>query len=516
VSTIIECPACSTRYKMNKAIPEGGRSVKCARCAHQWRLLPDEPEELTDTLEFEGDPAESDAPAEAEAANPAPAAEESVSWEARRGNLAAAIASMSEPQGGEDQQDAARDESFAQAREWVSQAPRYEAFASHQNETAAEEPDADSAEGDPAADMAGSSTWPGGDWPGGGAAADSGAQEADADADDHDPEVSVRQALKDAMDDQETEGDEDTFGLRPAFSGARYPGARTAGGEMDGIGQTGEEKPARDLEDDLIGVAKIAFSAREGHFPPAGTISLKNTAEQAAAGAPEDTEQFESDIAGIFSRQPETKRSFGLAAAGRRPEGNFTDYDGGASEQGDDRYMADSPLDADAAALQAALEGSLREKHADEGRGGGGGGLALAAAWAVFLSVLSGVTLAFVNFREEIVEALPGTAALYRGVGFSVQDRMVDFGPVTYRWTVAEGKPMIEVTGQIINLTDHEIAVPRVLVQVHDKENTDTVKASATVRSEPLAARETADFTLEFLAPPKTISQIELAFADTE
>ena len=503
---------------MNKAIPEGGRSVKCARCAHQWRLVPDEPEELTDPLEFDDGPAESHVAADTAEANPAPHAQEAVSWEARRGNLAAAIASMSEPQGGEDQQqaglddqhEAELDESFAQARDWVSQAPRYEDFASHPGETATQEPDADDTGGDPAFYTTGSGTWPDAGWTGGNAAADS-------DAQDNDPENSVRQALRAAMDDQETEEEEGALGpLRPAFTDARYGDAEAADAEMDGIGQTGDAQPGRHGDEDFIGVAKIAFSAREGHFPPAGTISLKETAEHAAAaGAPEDTEQFESDIAGIFSQQPQTKRSFGLGAGGRRPEGDFTDYDSGASEQGEERYMADSPLDADAAALQAVLEGSLREKHADQGRGGGGG-LALAAAWAVFLSVLSGVSLAFVNFREEIVEALPGTAALYRGVGFSVQDRLVDFGPVTYRWTVAEGKPMIEVTGQIINLTDHEIAVPRVLVQVHDKENTDTVKASATVRSEPLAARETTDFTLEFLAPPKTITQIELAFADTE
>ena len=178
--------------------------------------------------------------------------------------------------------------------------------------------------------------------------------------------------------------------------------------------------------------------------------------------------------------------------------------------------MADSPLDADAAALQAALEGSLRVRHAEDSRSGGGGGLALAAAWAVFLSVLTGVTLAFVSFRDEIVTALPGMAGLYRSVGLGVQDQQIDFGPVHYRWTVADGKPMIEVTGQIINLTDREIPVPRVLVNVRDKANTDTVKATATIRNEPLAARETADFTLEFLSPPKTVGQIELAFAEKE
>jgi len=110
--------------------------------------------------------------------------------------------------------------------------------------------------------------------------------------------------------------------------------------------------------------------------------------------------------------------------------------------------------------------------------------------------------------------ALPGTAALYSAVGLGVQNQQIDFGKVNYRWTVADGKPMIEVTGQIINLTDREIAVPRVLINVHDKETTDTVKATATLRSEPLAAHETADFTLEFISPSKTVSQIELAFAE--
>lgn len=516
MSTIIECPACSTRYKMNKAIPEGGRSVKCARCGHQWRLLPDEPEELIDTLESEDDapPPRNQPAASAHEARPAPSVdvEEGVaSWEARRGNLAAAIASMSEPQAGvDDDEQAAADENFAQARDWVSQAPRYGDFASSAGETVAQETNTDDDAGsDRSSYTAEPGAWQNARWAG---------DAADADAQDGgDPEISVRDALKAAMDDQEADDGDPGFGPRPAFTDIRYADTRTTSARMDDGAQSDGEDPAPHTDGDRAGVAQISFSAREGHFPPAGTISLKETAEQAAsADRPEETEQFENDIAGMFNKQPQAKRSFGPAAAGGRSEGSFPDYESGGSEQGDDRYMADSPLDADAAALQAALEGSLREKHAGEARAGGGGGLAVAAAWAVFLSVLSGVSLAFVNFREEIVEALPGTAALYRGVGFSVQERVVDFGAVTYRWTVAEGKPMIEVTGQIINLTDREIAVPRVLVQVHDKENTDTVKASATVRSEPLAARESADFTLEFLAPPKTITQIELAFADTE
>jgi predicted Zn finger-like uncharacterized protein len=520
VSTIIECPACSTRYKMNKAIPEGGRSVKCARCGHQWRLLPDEPEELADTLEFDDGAPESAASAggygapSPEGGDAAAPENSAASWEARRGNLAAAIASMSETPGSGEGEPAEQDTDYAQARDWVSQADRYDAFAAQSPAGAeSQEPSED----DAPSYAAGAKAWAGpASWT------------RDTATEDSDPESSVRQALKAAMDEVEAqEDDAPAFATSAVFTDARYESASSFPG-MNAMGQKAGDEPSSGEDADPAGVAQIAFSTQKGHFQPAGTISLKETAEQAAeggagdAGAGEDTERFESDIAGIFKQQTQTKRSFGPAASSRRAQSDFTDYDMGASgaaEQADDRYMADSPLDADAAALQAAIEGSLRDKHAGEARagaGGGGGGLALAAAWAVFLSVLSGVSLAFVNFRGEIVEALPGTAALYRGIGFSVQDRAVDFGPVTYRWTVAEGKPMIEVTGQVINLTDHEIAVPRVLVQVHDKDNTDTVKATATIRSEPLSARETADFTLEFLAPPKSISQIELAFADAD
>jgi hypothetical protein len=552
---------------MNKAIPDGGRSVKCARCGHQWRLLPDEPEELTEALETEAEAQASpaaEAPAhghqphayqsqEAESDAEAAQAEEarrqalqaraeewsvaqaqsafsseeqsSLSWEARRGNLAAAIASLSDAPGANP---AEAEAESAEARSWTGDMAGYNDYGSPRDEDEAANAEADNADEAPSEvtfRKVDPTTWPHSVWP----ESDREAADAASTPSDRDPETSIREVLQAAMDDQAREAanafqaqdtpfhakDTPTSYPRSIFDDAPFerPDTQTAAETEDTGTATAES-------DNEPSVARIAFSLREGHFPPAGTISLKQTDDPSAEG-PEDTERFESDIAGLFKQQPQSKRSFGHALGKRRTVDDFADYDGdsaAAAEQSDERSMADSPLDADAAALQAALEGSLREKHASENRGAssGGGGLALAAAWAVFISVLSGVSLAFVNFREEIVEALPGTAALYRGVGFDVQERLVDFGPVTYRWTMAEGKPMIEVTGQIINLTDREIAVPRVLVQVHDKENTDTVKASATVRSEPLAARESADFTLEFLAPPRTITQIELAFADTD
>jgi hypothetical protein len=516
---------------MNKPIPDGGRSVKCARCAHQWRIVPEEPEELTEAFEAEdsaaapGGEGEQYAAAHDTAAGSAPGFHEpqtgfpahpaASSWEARRGNLAAAIAAMSdgtpaetsEHQAGNGQEDAA----FAQG--WTSDTAESDASAdepratgsalfSGMGETAADEDEPISS---PPAWLRNTS------W-----------DEPRKAADEIDPEQSVRQVLQAAFDDPDDAREDavkagDSTLSRPVFAASAAEDT-SAVVSKEGAAALANAfgDAAVPADDDAYAAAQKGLAARWDAFGSQPAAAGEPAATAFSADGDEASEKFENDIAGIFRQEMQAKRSFGHSATKRSSQTGFTDYDveaGSASEAADDRYMADSPLDADAAALQAALEGSLREKHPAEARNGSGG-LALAAAWAVFICVLSGVATAFVSFRDQIVVALPGTASLYRGVGLGVQDQQIDFGAVNYRWTVADGKPMIEVTGQIINLTDSEITVPRVLINVHDKENTDTVKATATLRSEPLAAREAADFTLEFISPSKTISQIELAFAE--
>lgn len=489
MSAIIECPACKTRYKMGKPIPEGGRNVKCARCGHQWRLLPEQPPEEAGSFGFapiahDGpSPAPSHAHSEASAEHEEPTAAERRSWDIRRGNYEAAMASLGEPPSEDapaETQPASENPVFSQTPSWLSDNDAFSARHAEEDASPTESADIAASRSDTSPSASrwdDDSTW-------------MNQQTGDAlqDAGEADPEDYVRRALKAALEESDEE-DGKTASPSDRFGHARY--AETFTGAFT------------DQETADSGAEESTFR-----------LASEETAETGTSLQSED--RFENDIAGIFRQDGQPKRGFARPETMRREDGGFTDYDaqpGGLSGRAGPMDTSD-PLDADAAALQAVLEGSLRERHAEETRSGGAGGLALAAAWAVFLSVLSGVTLALVTFRDEMVTALPGTAALYRSVGLSVQDRQIDFGPVSYRWTLSDGKPMIEVTGQVINLTDHEITVPRVLVNVRDAESSDPVKAVATLRSEPLAARETADFTLEFLAPPKSVTQIELAFAD--
>jgi hypothetical protein len=317
---------------------------------------------------------------------------------------------------------------------------------------------------------------------------------------DEDPEVAVRNALQAALEHPEEavrqaqqSGDhaEPFEDFWQGFASVPETGAEGLSyGAKDAGDVAAEIESAR-----RSSIIYDASAARDGYL-------AQGDADAADPG-------IQSGIAQAFS---EPVQRMAAPRPDIRHDESLTDYDAGIADQehasgGEDLPSADY-LERDAAAIQAELEGFGHLPY-EEPRFGG---LAVVAAWAVFLSVVSGVILALVNFRDNIVTALPGTAHLYRTVGFDVTDRRLDFGKVDYRWSVANGKPMIEVRGQIINRTDRELAVPQVWVNIHDAQTANVMKALAPVRSEPLAARQVADFSLELVLPSQTVNQIELEF----
>ena len=497
MSTIIECPACSTRYKMNKAIPEGGRSVKCARCGHQWRLVPDGyAEEAPETRDEHGNSMAAHHAAAAQAYMPQGASEGTSeaasedetgagSWDARREHFAAAMSSI-------------REEQSEASERGHSAGPASQRHAWDDFETAADQ----AANGHEASGASSESAFVDGDTSWADRIQQSWREEETKQqqrAGVEDPETAVRQALKAALEHpEEPAPSTSTSGLAEPFNDF-WQGFASKSDSDDAdlaYGNKGAEAVAAEIESARrSSVIYDANAASHGYA----------TGDETEAADP----GIQSDIAQAFS-EPVRKKAF--PRQDFRHDESLTDYDAGLADQELPADAGDQPggdfLDRDAAAIQAELEGFGHLPY-EEPRYGG---LALVAAWAVFLSLVSGITLALVNFRDNVMTALPGTTKLYRAVGFDITDRRIDFGDVSYRWSVANGKPMVEVRGQVINRTDRQISVPRVQINVRDRQTADVMKALAPVRSEPLAAREIADFTLELVLPSRTVSQIELEF----
>jgi hypothetical protein len=553
---------------MNKEIPEGGRYVKCARCGNQWRLVPEgyveqtiEPDTVEDNpvapqrpFSFE-DSREPITAHEPDLPAGPPEAAGFASWQTRREHFAGAISTLSEPQAMNYGDRAAETEDEPDGRHgWHDfDAERSGEPSSHYKPDAdpavsgslarsAEPPADDDEDEDSASEDAGPDE-SGADW-----AARMNrpwreiveASRMSAEAEEEDTEAAIRNALKAALEhpvedgarmglfqeqlrDQHEDPPRSDVGWGPFVPRDTQP--HPAVGEAHGGND--EEDVAEAEEADhppftIPGHQPVSYPDQEDEAPFKLTghsarrpVYEAEASEASEASEGEDDDEaaslsagFRHDIEDAFRAAPLPKKSF--EAGQRRHDESLTDFDRLYDEQATGGQIGPEFYDEDStAALQAELEST--DLAAYESRRGGGG-LAVAAAWAVFFSMISGVALAVVTLRSEIMATLPGTTSLYRAIGFDVAESGIDFADVSYRWTVAQGKPMIEVKGQVVNITDRRLTVPRVLINVRDADNSDAVKVTASVPTETLAPRESASFTLEFVSPPKNISQIELEF----
>ncbi len=138
---------------------------------------------------------------------------------------------------------------------------------------------------------------------------------------------------------------------------------------------------------------------------------------------------------------------------------------------------------------------------------------ALMAGWSalalagVFIFVLS------ITQRVGIVRVLPKAASVYESVGLSVNVRGLDFENVRSAWTAEAGRLILEIHGGIINVTDEQQIVPKVVFALRNSDGLEVYQWAAEVRSTPLPAGERAQFTVRIPTPPKSIKFVQMKFA---
>lgn len=141
------------------------------------------------------------------------------------------------------------------------------------------------------------------------------------------------------------------------------------------------------------------------------------------------------------------------------------------------------------------------------------GGLVVAAAWGVFLCAVAGLAVAFISFRDAVADALPGAAPIYRALGTPVTVQPLVFENVQYKWGLSDaGKPMLVVTGSIINRAQRKVPVPLLYVSVQDRDPAANREFRTLIQTERSRLRrgEKADFAIELVGPRPTITAVEL------
>ncbi len=632
VAQIIECPACSTRYKINKAIPEGGRNVKCARCAHQWKLtpedaLPDEDilpdEERADNTalaqaeqqwhaqsEASGADYDDSASVQADDASDQPhahyqhdtsaydenaeASADEEDWTPPQNDSRAPMSPLNQPvtpaydDPETDVTESPVSEEEIAARQgkrswWQRGQPSpgpdagsgqaypipsgaYEVpsevygdeDAPLEHVVAPDRPETEETSA-PIGDENWSSRFMGPGWRAQKAAPSVEEEE------DEDPETVIRETFRSALERPDEEehvaaastaeevessspygsiydaewnrsGDEDEeihaargpeseLHQQQAFfedGSEAVPFAASARNEIE-TDQDGD--PAFYSEEEAADEETPGFLRRGLGAGEPDTEETYYSEPQDYDDAIDDEDDQEADRATIGRFAPQNGRPQAFGMDEEREEFNDEpngfasfdeprDYDALYPDQFDDaaeRRIEQSELDE----ALIGLSGDDRQDDDDQIYGPasqGHSGLAVAAGWVAFLSLMGGLLLGVFNFRQEVMAALPGTVNMYRVLGYEVALNKVDFASVDYKWSEIDGRPAIELRGQVVNITDETVKVPPVLVNVQNTSGT-PVKAQASVPTDELGPRDSATFTLELVSPPEDVTQIELEFA---
>jgi len=139
------------------------------------------------------------------------------------------------------------------------------------------------------------------------------------------------------------------------------------------------------------------------------------------------------------------------------------------------------------------------------------GTLTVAAAWALFLTVVAAGAVSAISFRDQIAGVLPASMPVYAAIGFAVDPPPLVFGEVSYSWDNAQPDTLI-LTGQISNNQDELTELPNMQIAARDENGDLLIEESKPLRQPALLAGETYNFRVRVQVSPDKLRTLELGF----
>ncbi len=143
-------------------------------------------------------------------------------------------------------------------------------------------------------------------------------------------------------------------------------------------------------------------------------------------------------------------------------------------------------------------------------------GRAVTIAWGAGFALFVSLVGAAVLFRNEVAEAFPRAATIYRLVGLEVNRFGLTFENVEARRTFDGTTPVLTVTGAVINSGQERLDTPQLRVTLKDEAG-NTVQTWTDDFSVPsLGPAERTEFSSRFEAPPVETYRLTVSFARAE
>jgi predicted Zn finger-like uncharacterized protein len=143
-------------------------------------------------------------------------------------------------------------------------------------------------------------------------------------------------------------------------------------------------------------------------------------------------------------------------------------------------------------------------------------GRAVTIAWAVSGVVFLGLVGAAVIFRNEVAEAFPRAASIYRLVGLDVNRFGLVLENVAAKRSFDGTTPVLTVTGAAVNTSEEPRATPQLRVTLKDEGGNEVQTWMDKLAVPTLGPGQRTEFTSRFEAPPVETYRLTVTFAYAE
>lgn len=125
---------------------------------------------------------------------------------------------------------------------------------------------------------------------------------------------------------------------------------------------------------------------------------------------------------------------------------------------------------------------------------------------------MAALAFALVFWRADVVRLMPQTATFFRMVGLGVNLRGLAFSDVRVNTEIVDGKPVLVIEGDIVDVAKKPVDIPRLRFLVRDANGTEIYGWNAVLDQPGLKAGEKAWFKSRLASPPAEGREIVVRF----
>lgn len=138
---------------------------------------------------------------------------------------------------------------------------------------------------------------------------------------------------------------------------------------------------------------------------------------------------------------------------------------------------------------------------------------AAAIAWGVAFVLFGGLAIGAVLFRDQVSEAFPKAASLYRMVGLDVNRFGLVLENVNAKRSFDGTTPVLTVTGEAVNQSEERRDAPQLRVVLRDEDGKEVKEWTDSLGVPSLGPGERIEFSSRFDAPPVETYRLTVTFA---